>query len=145
MSLNQINIIGNLGKDPELRYTPSGDAVCNFSVAVTEKYKNKQGEPQEETEWFNVVVWRNLAEICGKYLTKGKPVYIGGKIKTRSYDDRDGNKRYMTELVASNMEMLGSKGDSGMSPNAVANQLGGTVEKCTQQLGCMCPACNIPF
>lgn len=111
MSVNKVILVGNLGKDPELRYTPSGAAVATFSLATTERYKDRDGNRQEKTEWHNVVAWRQLAEICGKFLHKGKQVYIEGKIQTRSYDDRDGNKRYITEIVADQMQMLGSKSD----------------------------------
>ncbi len=111
MSVNKVILVGNLGKDPELRYTSSGTAVATFSLATSERYKDRNGEQQEKTEWHNIVTWRNLAEICGKYLHKGKQVYIEGRIQTRSYDDRDGNKRYMTEIVADQMQMLGNKGD----------------------------------
>jgi single-strand DNA-binding protein len=111
MSVNKVILVGNLGKDPELRYTPSGAAVATFSLATTERFKDKNGEQQEKTEWHNIVVWRQLAEICGKYLHKGKQVYIEGRIQTRSYDDRDGNKRYITEIVADQMQMLGRAGE----------------------------------
>lgn len=111
MAVNKVILVGNLGKDPELKYTPSGDAVCSFSIATTEKFKGRDGQMQEKTEWHNIVAWRQLAEICGKYLHKGKQVYIEGKIQSRSYDDRDGNKRYITEIIADQMQMLGSKGD----------------------------------
>lgn len=107
MSVNKVILVGNLGKDPELRYTASGAAVCNFSLATTENYKDRDGNKQEKTEWHNIVIWRQLAEIAGKYLTKGKQVYLEGKIQTRSYDDRDGNKRYITEIVVDEMQMLG--------------------------------------
>jgi len=113
--LNKAQIIGNLGKDPELRTTQGGTSVCNFSIATTDKYKNKEGEWVENTEWHNVVVWGKLADICSQYLHKGKQVYIEGKIQTRSWDDQDGNKKYMTEIVASEMKMLGQKGDSQQS------------------------------
>ena len=113
MSINKAILVGNLGKDPELRYTPSGTAVCTFSIATSDRFKNKQGEQQERTEWHNIVVWSGLAEICGKYLTKGKQVYIEGRIQNRSYDDRDGNKRYITEIVANEMQMLSRSGDQG--------------------------------
>ena len=113
MSVNKAILVGNLGKDPELRYTPSGTAVCTFSLATTDRFKNKQGEQQERTEWHNIVVWAGLAEICGKYLTKGKQIYIEGRIQNRSYDDRDGNKRYITEIVANEMQMLGRAGEQG--------------------------------
>lgn len=112
MSVNKVILVGNLGKDPELRYTPSGTAVATFSLATTERYKDRDGNRQEKTEWHNIVAWRQLAEICGKYLHKGKQVYIEGKIQTRSYDDRDGNKRYMTEIVVEQMQMLGGRDDS---------------------------------
>ena len=113
MSVNKVILVGNLGKDPELRYTPSGTAVATFSIATSERYKDREGQQQEKTEWHNIVAWRQLAEICGKYLHKGKQVYIEGKIQTRSYEDRDGNKKYMTEIVADQMQMLGRAGDGG--------------------------------
>ena len=113
MSVNKAILVGNLGKDPELRYTPSGTAVCTFSLATTERFKNKQGEQQDKTEWHNIVVWAGLAEICGKYLTKGKQIYIEGRIQNRSYDDRDGNKRYISEIVANEMQMLSRAGEQG--------------------------------
>jgi single-strand DNA-binding protein len=111
MSVNKVILVGNLGKDPELRYTASGTAVANFSLATTERYRDRDGNNQEKTEWHNIVAWRQLAEICGKYLSKGRQVYIEGKIQTRSYEDRDGNRRYVTEIVADQMQMLGRAGD----------------------------------
>lgn len=110
MSVNKVFLLGNLGKDPELKQTPSGTSVCTFSLATTDRFKNKQGEQQDRTEWHNIVVWSKLAEVCGKYLHKGKQVYIEGRIQNRSYDDKDGNKKYITEIVADQMQMLG-KGD----------------------------------
>ena len=119
MSVNKVILVGRLGKDPELRYTPSGAAVCTFSLATTETYKDRDGNRQEKTEWHNIVVWRQLAEVCGKFLHKGKQVYLEGKIQTRSYDDRDGNKRYVTEIVVDQMQMLGSRSDGqGQSSSA---------------------------
>ncbi len=115
MSVNKVILVGRLGKDPDLRYTTSGTAVANFTLATSERFKDKSGEQQEKTEWHNIVVWRNLAEICGKYLKKGKQVYIEGKIQTRSYDDRDGNKKYITEVVADQMQMLGRANEEGGS------------------------------
>ena len=109
MAINKAILVGNLGKDPELRYTASGQAVATFSLATTEKFKNKGGEQQERTEWHNIVAWGPLAEICGKYLVKGKQVYVEGRIQSRTYDDRDGNKRYITEIVISDMQMLGGR------------------------------------
>ncbi len=111
MSVNKVILVGNLGKDPELRYTASGTAVATFSLATSERFKGRDGQMQDKTEWHNIVAWRQLAEICGKYLHKGKQVYIEGKIQTRSYDDRDGNKRYITEIVADQMQMLGRAGE----------------------------------
>mgnify|MGYP002065115475 CR=1 FL=1 len=111
-SVNKVIILGNLGADPELRYTNSGTAVANFRVATNDRWTDKNGESQERTEWHNIVAWRGLAEICGKYLGKGRQVYIEGKIQTRKYQDRDGNDRYVTEIVASDMQMIGHKDDS---------------------------------
>lgn len=119
--LNKVILIGNLGKDPEIRYTTSGAAVANFSMATTEKFKNKEGEKQEVVTWHNIIVWRQLAEICGKYLTKGKQIYIEGKIQVRSYDGKDGEKRYVTEIVADQMKMLGSAGDGQRSEGRAAS------------------------
>ena len=107
MSVNKVILVGNLGKDPELRYTASGAAVVTFSLATTDRFKDKDGN--QKTEWHNIVAWRQLAEICGKYLHKGKQVYIEGRIQYRTYDDRDGNKRYITEVVADQMQMLGGR------------------------------------
>jgi single-strand DNA-binding protein len=120
MSVNKVILVGNLGKDPELRYTASGTAVATFSLATSERYKDKQGQQQDKTEWHNVVAWRQLAEICGKYLHKGKQVYIEGRIQTRSYDDRDGNKKYITEIVADQMQMLSRASDEGGSQRTQA-------------------------
>ena len=113
MAVNKVILVGNLGKDPDLRYTPSGAAVCTFSLATTDRFKDKQGEQQERTEWHNIVAWAGLAEICGKYLHKGKQVYIEGRIQNRSYEDRDGKKRYITEIVANEMQMLGRADEKG--------------------------------
>lgn len=125
MSVNKAILVGNLGKDPELRYTPSGTAVCTFSLATTERFKNKQGEQQDKTEWHNIVAWSGLAEICGKYLTKGKQIYVEGRIQNRSYDDRDGNKRYISEIVVSEMQMLGRAGEQGGSSGGGGSAGGG--------------------
>src|SRR3954451_5831517 len=101
MSLNKCMIIGNLGRDPEMRYTPSGQAVTQFTVAVNRNYKDQQGERQEETEWFRVVAWGQQAEFSAEYLRKGAKVYVEGRIQTRQWEGQDGQKRYTTELVAS--------------------------------------------
>ncbi|OPX36895.1 MAG: single-stranded DNA-binding protein [Desulfobacteraceae bacterium 4484_190.1] len=107
--INKVILVGRLGKDPEIRYTPAGAAVANFTIATSEEWKDKStGEKQEKTEWHRIVAWRRLGEICGEYLHKGSQVYIEGKIQTRAWDDRDGNKRYTTEIIAQNMQMLGA-------------------------------------
>ena len=114
--VNKVILIGNLGKDPEIRYTQSGTAVANFSLATTETWGGGDGgEKQEKTEWHNIVAWARLAEICNQYLQKGRQVYIEGRIQTRKWEDRDGNTRYTTEIVAQNMQMLGGRGDSEYS------------------------------
>lgn len=107
--INKVILVGNLGRDPEIRYTPSGTAVANFTIATTEKWKDKQsGEMQERTEWHRIVAWSRLGEICGEYLSKGRQVYIEGKLQTRQWE-KDGVTRYTTEVVASEMKMLGPK------------------------------------
>ncbi len=112
--VNKVILVGRLGKDPEVRYTPSGAAVANFSLATSEEWKDKNtGEKQERTEWHRIVAWRRLGEICGEYLRKGSQIYIEGKLQTRSWEDRDGNKRYTTEIVAQNMQMLEAAGKGG--------------------------------
>ncbi len=111
--LNKAMIIGHLGRDPEVRYMQSGQAVANFTVATSEKFKGRDGEMQERTEWHKVVFFGKLAEIAGQWLSKGKQVYIEGRIQTREWTDKDGNKRYTTEIVGQEMVMLGGKGDGG--------------------------------
>lgn len=108
-------IIGRLGADPEVRYTQSNTAVANMSVATSEKYKDRNGEMQESTEWHRVVAWGRLAEICQQYLTRGSLVYFEGPIQTRSWEDKDGNKQYSTEIKAMAMQMLDSRGEGGSS------------------------------
>ncbi len=112
-SVNRVILIGNLGADPELKYTPGGNkAVCNLRVATTESYKDKSGQKQEKTEWHRVNVWGPQAEACQKYLAKGRSVYVEGRIETRSWDDKDGQKKYSTEIVAERVQFLGGgKGD----------------------------------
>jgi single-strand DNA-binding protein len=105
--LNKCMVIGHLGADPEMRYLASGAAVTQFSVATSRKYKTGDGEQREETEWFRVVTWNRLAETCAQYLTKGRLVYVEGRLQTRSWDGDDGQKHYMTELVAENVKFLG--------------------------------------
>lgn len=118
-SVNRVILLGNLGQDPELKYTPSGVAVTTVSLATNEMWKDSDGNRQERTEWHRVVMWRRLAEIAGEYLKKGSKIYVEGRLQTRSWEDKDGQKRYMTEVVADNMTMLDSKGgDSGSSSSA---------------------------
>jgi len=107
-SVNKVILVGNLGKDPEVRYMPNGEAVCNFSIATTDSWKNKEGVKQEKTEWHNIVIYRKLAEIAGEYLAKGRPVYIEGRLQTRKWE-KEGVTRYTTEIIADQMQMLGSR------------------------------------
>ena len=107
--VNKVILVGNLGKDPEVRYLDNGVAVANFSLATTENYKNKAGERVSQTEWHNIVLWRGLAEVAEKYLKKGASVYVEGKIRAKKWEDKDGNTRYNTEILADNMTMLGGK------------------------------------
>lgn len=108
--INKAIIVGRLGADPEVRYTPSGSAVANFNIATSMEWKDKDsGEKRERTEWHRIVVWNRLGELCGEYLSKGRQVYIEGRIQTRSWEDRDGNKRYTTEIIASDVQFLGGR------------------------------------
>ncbi len=109
--VNRVILVGRLGKDPEMRYTAGGAPVAHFSLATDESWKDQNGERQKRTEWHNIVVWNKLAETCNQYLSKGKMVYIEGRIQTREWDDKDGNKRRTTEIVASDMRMLERKSD----------------------------------
>ncbi|MDA2937997.1 single-stranded DNA-binding protein [Acidobacteria bacterium AH-259-A15] len=118
--VNRVMLVGRLGKDPEMRHTPSGTPVTNFSVATDERWKGKNGERQSRTEWHNIVVWSKLAEICNQYLSKGRLVYIEGRIQTREWDDRDGNKRRTTEIVALDMRMLGPRNGESVEGEMVA-------------------------
>lgn len=123
-SINKVIIIGNLGRDPEVRYTPSGAAVCNVSVATTRNWKDKNsGDKVEETEWHRVVFYDRLAEIAGEYLKKGRSVYVEGRLKTRKWQDKDGKDNYTTEIVADNMQLLG--GREGGGGNYGGGQAGG--------------------
>ena len=110
--MNKIIVIGNLGRDPEMRYTPSGQAVTSFSVASSRRYRTADGEQREETEWFNVSAFGRLSEICNQYLTRGQQVYVEGRLKGRSYTDRDGQPRYSLEVTATEMQMLGRRGEN---------------------------------
>jgi len=111
--LNKVTLIGNLGRDPELRYTANGQAVANFTLATTESFSKRDGGRDEKTEWHRIVAWGKLAEICGEYLAKGRQIYVEGRIQTREWEDKDGNKRWTTEIVARNMQMLGRRSEGG--------------------------------
>lgn len=115
-SVNKVILVGNLGRDPEVRYMPNGEAVCNFSIATTDNWKDKNGQKQERTEWHNIVMYRKLAEIAGEYLKKGRPVYVEGRLQTRKWQTKEGQDRYTTEIIADQMQMLG--GRDGGSSNA---------------------------
>ena len=115
--INKVILVGNLGKDPELRHTPQGQAVANFSIATSESWNDKSGQKQERTEWHRIVVWGKLGELCSKYLTKGRQVYVEGKLQTRAWDDKDGQKRYTTEVVANTVQFL--SGGAGASRSQV--------------------------
>ena len=118
-SVNKVILVGNLGRDPEVRYMPNGEAVANFSIATTDSWKDKSGQKQEKTEWHNIVMYRRLAEIAGEYLKKGRPVYVEGRLQTRKWE-KDGVTRYTTEIVADQMQMLGGRegGSSGSYDDA---------------------------
>jgi single-strand DNA-binding protein len=125
MSVNKVILLGRVGQDPELKYTPSGTAVCNFSLATSETWNDKAtGEKQEKTEWSRIVVWGNLAELCNQYLVKGKQAYVEGKLETRSWDDKDGNKRYTTEIKATTVQFIGGNN----TQNTQDNSLDGAVD-----------------
>lgn len=113
--INKVILIGNLGADPELRYTQNGTPVASFTMATSRRWKGKDGQQQEETEWHRIVAWTRLAEICGEYLNKGSRVYIEGRLQTRKWQDQNGNDRYTTEIVAQEMKMLTPRGESGGS------------------------------
>ena len=133
--INKVILIGRLGSDPEVRYTPSGVAVANFNIATSEEWKDKDsGEKKERTEWHRIVAWRRLGEICGEYLSKGRQVYVEGRLQTRDWEDRDGNKRYTTEIVATDIQFLGTRDSSepaiprGTTPASSANFQGGPAQ-----------------
>ena len=135
-------LIGNLGKDPELRYTTSGKAVANFSLATSDSWKDADGNAQERTEWHNIVAWQKLAEICGEWLKKGEKVYIEGRIQNRSYDDKNtGQKRYISEVVAENMIMLGGGG----ARNAAADNSGGSQAAAAEPSAPASSDADLPF
>jgi len=129
MSINKVILIGNVGKDPEVRYLEGGVAVARFPLATSETYKNKNGEKITQTEWHNIVLWRNLAEVAEKYVRKGQQLYIEGRLRSRSYNDKDGNQKWIVEVQGDNMQMLGRRQDEN-----------GTTEPATGKL----PAAEVP-
>ena len=112
-SLNKVQIIGNLGRDPEMRFTANGNPMATFSVACSRRYTTRDGEQRDETEWVRVVCWQRLAELAGQYLSKGRSVYVEGRLQTRQWEDNDGNTRYTTEVVANDIQFLGGRGGGG--------------------------------
>ncbi len=119
MSVNKVILLGRLGQDPELKYTPSGAAVCNFSLATSETWNDKNsGQKQERTEWHRVVVWGKLAELCNQYLSKGRQAFVEGRLQTRSWDDQNGQKRYTTEINATTVQFIGGQASAGSNDYA---------------------------
>lgn len=136
-SVNKVIILGHLGKDPEVRYMTNGEAVANFSIATTEKWKDKTGEKQEKTEWHNITAYRKLAEIVAKYVKKGSLIYIEGKLQTRKWQDKEGKDRYTTEIIADQMQMIGGKREESGNP---AEHHAGAVEQKNPSYGAAQPA-----
>jgi single-strand DNA-binding protein len=124
MSVNKVILVGNVGKDPETRYLDEGTAISKFPLATSETYKNRAGERVSNTEWHNVVLWRGLAQVAEKYVKKGTQLYIEGRIKTRSYDDPDGNKKYITEIVGDQMQLLGRRTEENVEQSGQTYQGG---------------------
>lgn len=121
-SVNRAMVLGNLGQDPEVRFTPGGQAVCNFSVATNEKWTDKSGHTQERTEWHRIVAWGKTAELCGEYLRKGRQVFIEGKLQTREWTDKEGTKRYTTEIVADRVTFIGGKDEARREGSAAQRE-----------------------
>jgi len=126
MSVNKVILVGNLGKDPEVRFTAGGKAVARFSLATSEVWNDAEGSRQERTEWHNVVVWGKQAETCGQYLAKGRQVYLEGSIRSRQYDDKEGNKKYITEVIAQRVQFLGGGRGAGAGGGAPTRDSGGS-------------------
>ena len=123
-SVNRVILVGNLGRDPELRYIASGQAVANFTLATNDRWRDKEGNNQERTEWHRIVVWGKIAENCAQYLQKGRSVYIEGRLQTREWEDKDGNKRQTTETIAQTVQFLGGRGGSGGGPTGESGSSG---------------------
>jgi single-strand DNA-binding protein len=127
--VNKVILVGNLGNDPEMRHTPSGAGVCEFRLATGESWNDKNGQRQERTEWHRIVVWGKMADICSKYLSKGRQVYVEGRLQTRTWDDKEGNKRYMTEVVANEIKFLGNKEGGGGGGGSGRGGTGGGMDE----------------
>ena len=123
-SVNKVILIGNLGRDPELRYTPGGQAVANFTLATNERFSSKDGEKQERTEWHRIVAWGRTGELCAQYLSKGRSVYLEGRLQTREWEDKEGQKRRTTEIVATTVQFLGGRGEGGSGSSGATSEGG---------------------
>ena len=150
MSVNKVILIGRLGQNPEVRQTPSGSSVANFSLATNEAWTDKQGQRQEKTEWHRVVVWGKLADLCGQYLVKGRQVFIEGKLQTRQWQDKDGQTKYTTEVLAQTVQFLGGNAQQGAGAGAgnQANNYGGNAPMAMDASGMSEPSFtedDIPF
>ncbi len=133
-SVNKVILVGNLGKDPEVKYTPSGVPVAKFSLATNERYKDKAGEWQDRTEWHNIVAWQRLAEIVGEYVKKGSKIYIEGRLQTSSWEDKQsGEKKYRTEIIAHDLVLLGGRGEGGESHSSRSASANAGFDQRTQQ------------
>ncbi|MBU6376566.1 MAG: single-stranded DNA-binding protein [Bdellovibrionales bacterium] len=148
MSVNKVILIGRLGQNPEVRHTPSGSSVANFSLATNESWTDKQGQKQERTEWHRVVVWGKLADLCGQYLVKGRQVFIEGKLQTRQWQDKDGQTKYTTEVLAQTVQFLGGNAQQGAGAGNPANNFGGNAPTTMDTSGMAEPSFtedDIPF
>lgn len=143
--VNKVLLLGRLGADPEVRYTPSGAAVANFNLATNESWTDKEGQKQERTEWHRIVVWGKLGELCGQYLTKGRQAFVEGRIQTRDWTDKEGNKRYTTEIIAQNVQFLGGPGDRAQSGPSDFQQQGGSDFAPAQHGGGSSADDEVPF
>lgn len=138
-SVNKVILLGNLGRDPELRYTPGGQAVANFTVATNERFTTKDGDKQERTEWHRIVAWGRTGEICAQYLSKGRSVYVEGRLQTREWEDKEGGKRRTTEIVANTVQFIGGRGESGPGGSPSDGGSGGSFDSGPP------PADDVPF
>jgi single-strand DNA-binding protein len=144
--VNKVILVGNLGRDPEVRTTPNGQTVASFTLATSRRWKDKDGNRQDQTEWHNIVVWGRQAEVAGQYLTKGKQVFVEGRLQTRSWEDKNsGEKRYKTEVVCENFQMLGGRGDSGSGARSTADPGHGDHDEHSPAPGAGMEDDDIPF